>query len=161
MSPFFDYRFLRESALHPTREDISTLTKLRHEMGSHAFSAQYLQQPQSRENGMVKPHWLARYTQSPETPSIIQSWDTAIKTGSQNDPSVCLTFATHENQHYLLEVLREKLEYPQLRKAILAQAERWKPQAILIEDKASGQSLLQDLRQQPPPACDSLHAKPR
>lgn len=148
--PLFDHRFMQESALHPAREDLAILQKLQHEMGSHAFNAQYLQQPQSLEDGMVKPHWIIRYTETPDTPHITQSWDTAIKTGNQNDPSVCLTFASHENQHYLLEVLREKLEYPQLRKAILAQAERWKPQAILIEDKASGQSLLQDLRQQTP-----------
>lgn len=173
----FHHRYLREATLHTEREDLPTLQKLQHEMGSHAFGAQYLQQPQSREGGMVKPLWLKRYGKdfdftldnvdvdttaqgaahsggvwgvSPQRTkciNIYQSWDTAIKAGAQNDPSVCLTFAYHENQHYLLEVLRERLEYPQLRKAILTQAERWNPRAVLIEDKASGQSLLQDLRQ--------------
>jgi predicted phage terminase large subunit-like protein len=177
----FDFRYRSGQALHAEREDIATLQKLRHEMGSHAFLAQYLQQPVSVTGTLVKPHWFPRYITTPEitqkynqhtagagyiteqgsarsggvwgkTPmceaqNIYQSWDTAIKAGQQHDYSVCLTFGIAEGVHYLLEALRVKLEYPDLRRIMLSQADKWKPQAILLEDKASGQSLIQDLRQ--------------
>lgn len=171
----FDYRRPLGECLHPQREDAAMLARVKHEMGSYAFAAQYQQQPLTVTGGMVKPEWLGRYAQWSEfrvqnseedsqpskarreaggygglPPSIIQSWDTAIKTGANNDPSVCITFAQGEGQHYVLDVLRERLEYPQLRRKMIELAEKWKPQAILVEDKASGQSLLQDLRQNTP-----------
>jgi predicted phage terminase large subunit-like protein len=100
---------------------------------------------------MVKPEWLGRYESSQLSvvsgQVITQSWDTAIKAGAHNDPSVCITFAQSEGQHYVVDVLRERLEYPQLRRKMIELAQKWNPQAVLVEDKASGQSLLQDLRQ--------------
>ena len=51
-----------------------------------------------------------------------------------------------DNKYYLLDVVAQRLEYPALKRSCLSLAEKWNPSAILIEDKASGQSLLQDLR---------------
>ncbi len=144
----YHYRQKEGQPLHAVREDLAMLHRVKHEMGSSAFNAQYLQRPNGLEDGMVKPKWLQRHQQRPERMEIFQSWDTAIKASASNDPSVCITFGLHQQVHYVLEVIRERLEYPQLRKLILSQAEKWQPQGILIEDKASGQSLLQDLRQQ-------------
>ncbi len=133
-------------ALHPEREDIHQLNRLTMEMGSHVFSAQYQQQPRPKQGAMVRQSWLVYSDKPPTQGQIVQSWDTAIKAGAANDPSVCITAIIHDNQITLLEVLRERLEYHQLRAAMLARAEKWQPSAILVEDKASGQSLLQDLR---------------
>lgn len=44
--------------------------------------------------------------------------------------------------------MREKLSYPDLKRKFLSAAEKWKPHAILVEDKASGQSLIQDLKRE-------------
>ncbi len=79
---------------------------------------------------------------------ITQSWDTAIKSGPQNDPSVCLTVGEKDGVHYILDIYRARLEYPELKRAALQQYEIYRPHAVLIEDKASGQSLLQDLRRE-------------
>ena len=79
---------------------------------------------------------------------IIQSWDTAIKTGDACDYSVCTTWAVKKEGYYLLDVLREKLEYPSLKRQLVQCAEQWNPHAILIEDKASGQMLLQDMQEE-------------
>lgn len=85
---------------------------------------------------------------------IIQSWDTAIKAGRLNDYSVCLTFRYHPAgdtapaSHQLLDCWRDRLEYPELKRRVLGMAATYEPEAILIEDKASGQSLLQDLRRE-------------
>ncbi len=80
---------------------------------------------------------------------IIQSWDTAIKAGSGHDASVCATFAqAPDGMHQLRDMAVLRLEYPELKRAVLQLASRYEPEVILIEDKASGQSLIQDLRRE-------------
>jgi predicted phage terminase large subunit-like protein len=79
---------------------------------------------------------------------IIQSWDTAIKAAAHHDASACATFAYDGTVHQLMDMQVMRLEYPELKRAMIAAAERYAPEAILIEDKASGQSLLQDLRRE-------------
>ncbi len=59
---------------------------------------------------------------------------------------MCLTFAETADGYYLIDLFRDKLSYPELKRAIITQAEKHNPQAVLVEDKASGQSLIQDLR---------------
>ena len=79
---------------------------------------------------------------------ITQSWDTGIKAELGHDPSACATFLARGGEHYLIDMLVVKLEYPELKRRIMAHAEQYAPHALLIEDKASGQSLLQDLRRE-------------
>lgn len=118
-------------------------------MVSFAYSAQYLQNPIAREGGVINRAWLHYYNAAPANYiNITQSWDTAIKTGKNNDFSVCTTWAESENYYYLLDMFQDKLEYPALKRAIINLAEKWKPNTILIEDKASGGSLIQELRQE-------------
>lgn len=88
---------------------------------------------------------------------IIQSWDTAFKKEQHNDPSVCLTWMIAEERvhgkikeewkigYYLIDIFVQKMDYPELKAAAKSQAEKFKPEMILIEDAASGQSLIQDL----------------
>jgi predicted phage terminase large subunit-like protein len=77
---------------------------------------------------------------------IIQSWDTAIKAGQGHDASACATFHRKDGIHHLIDMLVVRLEYPALKRRIIAHAEQFQPEVILMEDKASGQSLIQDLR---------------
>lgn len=135
--------------LHPEREDIQVIERMRMELGSHAFAAQYQQMPLPEEGGIVKAAWFRRYAALPEqVERRVQSWDTAIKSGEEHDASVCLTFAEAKGCSYLIDAAVMRLEYPELKKAMLASAKQWEPQAILIEDKASGQQLLQDMRRE-------------
>ncbi|MDR7135061.1 putative phage terminase large subunit-like protein [Lysobacter niastensis] len=93
--------------------------------------------------------WLAYYTPD-ETPeyfdTIVQSWDTANKESELADYSVCTTWGVKGKKSYLLHVLRKRMAYPDLKRAVIAQAEAWKARTILIEDKASGIQLVQELR---------------
>lgn len=132
--------------LHPAREGKKALARVQADLGSAAFAAQYQQEPMPASGMMVRPEWLQRYADYPRDGRVVQSWDTAIKAGSQHDASACATFVEHEHRHYLVDVLAVRAEYPQLKKHVLQQAEKWRPDAVLIEDAASGQSLLQDLR---------------
>ncbi|MBN65941.1 MAG: hypothetical protein CMM94_00015 [Rickettsiales bacterium] len=79
---------------------------------------------------------------------VTQSWDTAIKTQKGNDASACATFVQEGDAHRLVDMWVGRLEYPALRRKVLALAEEWQPHAVLIEDKASGQSLIQDVRRE-------------
>jgi predicted phage terminase large subunit-like protein len=80
--------------------------------------------------------------------NCVQSWDTGVKAGEKHDPSACATFIVMEGVHHLIDMLLVRLEYPELKRVMVNHAARFQPEAILIEDKASGQSLLQDLRRE-------------
>ena len=102
------------------------------------------------EGGIIKLAWLQKWQSVPQPPErymVVQSWDTAYKPGQHADPSVCTTWAVTTTGYYLLDVFRERVTYPKLRQAAIELANRWQPDAILVEDKASGQSLVQELRE--------------
>lgn len=133
--------------LHPAREGPDEIARAKRELGAYGFAAQYQQRPAPADGGIVKRAWFRRYRTPPARPlRIVQSWDTAHKAAALNDPSVCGTWAETEDGFYLLDVMRARLAYPDLKRAAEGLAEKWRPDAILIEDKASGQSLVQDLR---------------
>lgn len=137
-------------ALHPRYETISTLEKLRTQMGSDIFSAQYQQSPVPAGGAMIKRDWLRYYDQLPERgyrTKLIHSWDTAAKVGAQNDWSVCTTWLLVDNFFYLIDIIRGRYEYPQLRATAIALAQRDEPHKILIEDTSTGIALAQELRQ--------------
>ena len=76
----------------------------------------------------------------------MQSWDTAFKTGATNDYSVCATIGESQSGFYLLSLYRPKVEFPELKRQVGQQADFWRPSEILVEDKASGHSLIQELK---------------
>lgn len=99
------------------------------------------------EGGIIKAEWFRRYGTPPADPiMIVQSWDTAYKPKQINDPSVCTTWAITRNGYYLLDEFRKHMTYPAVKHAVKNQAAKWKPNVILIEDKGSGQSLIQELK---------------
>lgn len=133
--------------LHPARESAEAIERQKTALGSYAYAGQYQQRPAPAEGGIFKAHWFKRYGQRQEVyKRIIQSWDTAYKPGQLNDPSCCTTWGERPDGWDLLHVVARRLEYPDLKALVVRQAEDFAPHAILIEDKASGQSLLQDLR---------------
>ncbi len=137
-------------ALHPVREPLEVLARLKQDLGSANFNAQYQQAPISAVGSLMKPHWFARFKPEEAEGAVrcVQSWDTAIKAGAAHDASACATFMVKDGIHYLLDMLTVRLEYPALKRLMVSHAARFNPEVLLIEDKASGQSLLQDLRQE-------------
>ena len=123
--------------LHPERESLETLEMLRATMGEYNFAAQYQQTPAPFGGGLVKGEWLKRYT-SAEIPArwdfTFQSWDTANKPSELSDYSACTTWGVAGMHLYLLSVLRERLDYPALKRAVREQAQRFGPTVILVED---------------------------
>ncbi|MBU3591194.1 phage terminase large subunit [Polynucleobacter sp. 78F-HAINBA] len=150
-TPYGTKTFSRKEgeALHPEREPLSSLLKTREQTGSYYFSSQYQQNPTPVEGAMIKADWLMRFDLAAPPPpgysQILQSWDTAHKSGELNDYSVCTTWRIVGDHYYLLHVLRQKLEYPQLKQKIISMAQEYKPKEVVIEDKSSGIALIQDL----------------
>ncbi|WP_299076674.1 phage terminase large subunit [uncultured Ruegeria sp.] len=122
-------------------------------MGSARFSAQYQQLPVPADGLHVKRPWIKRYSVLPEKTTgdrFVQSWDTASKDGVFSDYSVCVTALLRKRDVYILDVYREKLKFPDLRRKVIELALRWNITALLIEDAASGQQLIQVLRENLP-----------
>jgi predicted phage terminase large subunit-like protein len=134
--------------LHPERESATTLAQIRETIGEYTFAAQYQQNPTPLGGAMVKTAWL-RYYESGERPErfrrVLQSWDTANKATELSDYSVCTTWERVGNEFYLVDVFRQRLNYPDLKRKVKALADQHGPHTILIEDKASGTQLIQDL----------------
>jgi len=137
-------------SLHPERLPLSYLASTKSDIGSAAFSAQYLQNPIPAEGNLLKQAWLRYVSAVPQRQrgdQIVQSWDTAYKIKETNDYSVGLTFLIRgKNEVYLLDVVRERLEFAPLKDRIIREADKWQATAVLIEEQASGTSLIQYLQ---------------
>jgi predicted phage terminase large subunit-like protein len=137
------------TALWPGRYPVERLQEIRAAVGGATFASLYQQRPAAIEGAIFKREWWKTWTKA-MLPSrfeqIIVSLDTAFKTGTDNDYSVAIVMGVASNGFYILDVLRERLEYPDLRRRVEGLAARWFPNSVLIEDKASGQSLIQSLR---------------
>jgi predicted phage terminase large subunit-like protein len=136
--------------LHAAREPLAVLDQIKRQLGADTFNAQYLQAPLPDGGNLLKRDWLLTFEVPPHKQPgdrIVQSWDTAMKASDTSDYSVCLTFLVRNNNRYhLLDVARERLEFPELVKRVLAHARSFQAGAILIEDSASGTSLIQTVR---------------
>ena len=124
------------------------LAEIRATVGEYNFAGQYQQTPAPAGGGMIKEAWFRRYRRGEcleKFDQLIQSWDTANKPSELADYSVCTTWGLKGPNFYLLNVLRKKLSFPDLKRAVVEQDRLFHPEVILIEDKASGTQLIQDL----------------
>jgi len=134
--------------LHAEREPRTVLDSLRSQIGPETFAAQYQQAPIPLGGAMIKREWVRRYDQlpAPSSPHVIQSWDTAMKEGGQNDFSVCTTWRHHQKERYLIHVLRGRFDYPTLRARAIEYARTHGANKILIEDAGVGTPLVAELK---------------
>jgi predicted phage terminase large subunit-like protein len=143
-------KFVRQAgeALHPAREPPGLLAHIRQTIGDYNFAGQYQQSPAPLGGGLVKRAWFRRYALD-DLPlrfeRIVQSWDTANKATELSDYSVCTSWGIAGRDLYLLDVLRRRMEYPELKRAVRAYYQRFPVDVVLIEDKASGTQLIQEL----------------
>jgi predicted phage terminase large subunit-like protein len=132
--------------LWPQRYPLETLDRIREAIGTQAWLSLYQQRPTAEEGGIFRKNWWKRYAEPPEVGRRVFSLDTAFKTGQGNDYSVVQVWGETKTGYYLLHVSRGRWEFPELKRQVVALADIWKPHAVLIEDAASGQSLIQSLK---------------
>ena len=129
--------------------------------GSRYWNSLYMQDPTPEEGGLIKKKWLQMW-EDEEPPScdfIVQTYDTAFSTRTTADYSVIQTWGIfylydQDEQGYesaaphliLLGNIKGRFEYPELRKLAQRLYSDNKPDVCMIEKKASGQSLIQDMR---------------
>lgn len=132
--------------LHPDELSEEYLVDLRREMDSYSFAGQYMQRPAPKGGAIFKRDRFKYFEGQKGYKEVIQSWDTAYKASEYNDPSVCTTWGVRDDGYYLLNVWKERVDYPTLKKKMRELALDWNADMVLVEDRASGQSLIQDLR---------------
>jgi len=137
----------------PTEE----LSVLREELPNSKWMAQYQQNPTGDQSAIVKREWWNVWEKErpPSCDFILQCWDTAFEKTQRADYSACTTWGvfyypddngTDQANIILLDAVRDRLEFPSLKRAAIEQYQEWQPDSIIIEKKASGAPLIYELR---------------
>ena len=148
-----DPRSEEGSLLWPKRFGQKEIDTLKHTLGSYAAAGQLQQRPSPKGGGIIRKAWWRKWEkeQFPDLVYVLQSWDTAYETGNHTSYSACTTWGVFRlgGRYHLLLLnrFRDRLPYPDLRRIAKEKYADDKPDAVIIEKKASGQSLIQDLRQ--------------
>lgn len=142
-------------ALWPEWFNEEMLAGVREELGSRAWSALYMQRPTAAEGGTFKHEWMRRLHEEKTLADVkfrrvIQTVDSAFKVGSASDYSVIETWGTDGVDYYLLDIVRKRVEFPELVRLIAEEFRKkrmyMQPSRVYIEDSASGQSAIQVLK---------------
>ncbi|EDP61001.1 hypothetical protein BAL199_14577 [alpha proteobacterium BAL199] len=136
--------------LDPRRESLEVLDRVRADMGSYHFEAQYQQAPVPERGNLIHMDWFQTYDTVPTgtayDDSIVQSWDTAMTAHDGSDWSVGMTWAVRGTDYYLIDVHRERADFPTMKRRVVELKARFKADTVLIEEAGSGQALIQQLR---------------
>jgi predicted phage terminase large subunit-like protein len=139
--------------LNPAREGPAEIEEHKERLGSFGYAGQFDQRPVPEGGAIFKSSYFKlwpededRDAERPKFIRIVQSWDPAIKDNETSSYSVCTTWGELDDRFLLLHVWRKHVEFPEMLHAMHELAEQWHPDAILVEDKASGQSAIQELR---------------
>ena len=129
-----------------TRELLETE---RRNLGNQVFSAQYQQNPVAPDGNLIRLEWFGSYDAPPERHEfqlVIQSWDTGTTDQPNSDFTVCTTWGWREGHYYCVDVLRRRLAFPDLKRAVERQRRLWKADHVLIEKAGTGHSLWHEFR---------------
>ena len=141
--------------LWPEFWSLEELEALHEELPNAKWQAQYQQNPVGNESAIVKRDWWKIWEgeRPPKCEYILQTWDTAFEKHQRADYSAGTTWGVfyHEEDNnnpniILLNTYKKRVEFPDLKKDVLAEYKEWEPDACLIEKKAAGAPLIQELR---------------
>jgi predicted phage terminase large subunit-like protein len=143
--------------LWPEFWSLDELDALRAELPPTKWNAQYQQNPTSEEGALIKREWWREWDRPNPPPCeiILQSWDTAFLKTQRSDYSACTTWGvfyhpddTGRSQPNLimLDAYKEKLEFPDLKRAAYDKYMEYEPDQMIVEKKASGAPLIFELR---------------
>jgi predicted phage terminase large subunit-like protein len=140
--------------LDPLRYDTEALADIRADTDEREWWAQYQGKPTPDEGDLFKREWFRiekdPHNYDPDAPGhIFQYWDTAHGKRDpkrKGDRSVCSTWRLEGNVYRLLHVYAARPGYPELKAMVTRLRDHWRARAVVVEDHSSGQSLIQDLR---------------
>lgn len=138
-----------DELLNPEYESREVVNQTRATLGEYGFAGQVQQRPAPAGGGFIKYDYFIPYQTLPEFSQIVHTWDTAAAEESDSCPWVGLCFGIHAGNYYLLDMVRKTMLYPDGRRAVIEFEQKWKPNAILVENKSTGLALIPDLKQEP------------
>ena len=130
---------------------LERLKEIKKTVGTREWSSLYAQKPSVEEGNIIKRWWWKTWTREhpPEMDYILQSWDTAYTDTETSDYSACTTWGVFSGEGgynlYLIDSFREKLTFPELKNQAVHLYNELQPDLVLVEAKASGWSLVQEL----------------
>ena len=145
-----------EKSLWPEQWSLELLKSTKASIDPRYWNAQYMQQPTAESSAVIsRKHW--RIWEKDDPPScdyVIQSWDTAFETKTTSDYSACTTWGVFYNEEegnspqiILLDAFKDRMAFPELKTVALRHYKEWTPDAFIVEKKAAGAPLIQELRQ--------------
>lgn len=141
------YQFKQGEFLQKERINQSLIDQIEADIGYRNYAAQFMQEPVNSYHNLLPLDAIQFYHSPPEKfDYYLQSWDTALKISEYSDYSVGTCWGVQGETYYFLNMIRQKFTYPDLKIAVEKFAKKYQPKYILIEDQASGQSLIQDLK---------------
>ena len=142
------------TALWPEFWDVDELLSKKAALDIRYWNAQYMQQPTSVEGALIKREWWKIWEKDdpPECEFIIMSLDAAQEATNRADYNALTTwgvFYNEETQNFaiiLLNAIKKRMEYPELKKLVLEEYKEWQPDAFMVEKKSNGSALYQEFR---------------
>ena len=131
------------------------------------WNAQWMQNPTSEEGALIKREWWRKWDKDyiPSLQHVIQSYDTAFMKKETADYSAITTWGVFYNdedsgpQLILLDAIKDRFEFPELRRIAYQQYQYWQPETVLVEAKASGLPLTYELRKMGIPVINYTPSK--
>jgi predicted phage terminase large subunit-like protein len=144
-----------EKSLWPEQWPLAALKSAKASIDPQYWNAQYMQQPTSDNAAIIsRKNWRIWEGEEPPTCEyIIQSWDTAFEAKTSADYSACTTWGVFYNEEendaaqvILLDAFKDRMQFPELKATALKHYKEWEPDAFIVEKKAAGAPLIQELR---------------
>ena len=129
------------------------------------WNAQYMQDPVAEEGAIIKRDWWIPWKgEVPSLKHVIQSYDTAFSKKETADYSAITTWGVFEPTEgdtclILLDAEKGRWDFPELKAVAFETFKYWEPESVVVEAKASGQSLIQELRRAGIPVIDFVPSK--
>lgn len=145
-----DPRTERGEILWKERYSPELITLLKRRLGRN-YIAQYDQAPSPDAGSIFKRVWFKKYKKLPDRGTMILSWDCTFKDEQSSDFVVGQVWLRDGASFYLVDQVRERLDFPDTVAAVRAMAKKYpKAHAKLIEDKANGPAVIATLRKEIP-----------
>jgi predicted phage terminase large subunit-like protein len=141
-------------ALWPEFWDVEELLSKKAALDIRYWNAQYMQKPTSEEGALIKREWWQIWEKDdpPQCEFTIMSLDAAQEASNRADYNALTTwgvFYNEETQNFaiiLLNAIKKRMEYPELKKLVLEEYREWQPDAFMVEKKSNGSALYQEFR---------------
>jgi len=143
-----------ERPLWPEFFDLEALKRTKASMPVFQWNAQYQQNPTGEEAAIVKREWWQAWKaeRPPACEYVIMALDAAAETNNRADFTSITTwgvFLNEETEAYniiLLNAIKKRVEFPELKDLALEQYQQYEPDAFIVEKKSAGTALYQELR---------------